>query len=199
MVAQIGELLLDRGAEVSQKTETGSFGLSPLHLSALNGHADLMQLLLARSGNVDEEDSQGATPLWRAASSSVESRDVVRGLIRARANVNKLNTNIAAQDPFSNLGAGILAIAILNHNLDTAELLLQNGADVNIIDKYGKTPLMYAVAGNDFDGTALLLKYKADPNHPGANNRTSMDMAHNLKHKEIFELLVNAHAEQLYK
>lgn len=198
-VAKLGSLLLERGADANMQTGSGHYRLAPLHLSALNGHGDLVQLLLARRAEVDGEDSQGATPLWRAAGSGTENRDAVRGLILARADINKLNTSAAAQNPASNLGTGILGIAIASGNLDTAELLLENGADVNIVDIYGKTPLMYAVSNNDLDAVKLLLSYRADPNKPGNINRTSMDIAHNLQHKEVFELLVNAHAEQLYK
>lgn len=198
-VARIGRLLLERNADAMMPTDSAAYRLTPMHLAAMNGHGDLIQLLLARGAEVDALDGQGATPLWRAATSPFENRDVVRGLIQAYANVNKLNTAAPAQDPNSLLGSSILAAAISSHNLDTAELLLQNGANANLVDAHGKTPLMYAVANNDADAVILLLRFKADPNHAGQLGRTAMEMAHNLEHAEIFTLLVNAHAEQLYK
>lgn len=199
MAAKLATLLLERGADANVHTGTGNYQFSPLHIAALHGHTDLVQSLLARNGDVNGEDSQGATPLWRAASSSAETRDIVRGLIRARADMNKINNRADERDTATHLGASILAVAILNHNIDIAELLLQNGAQANIVDFYGKTPLIYAVANNDDAAVELLLSYKADPNLPGTNNKTPMEMAYNSQQKEIFERLVQAHAEQLYK
>jgi ankyrin repeat protein len=198
-VVKLGKLLIDHNADIEQKTEASGYQLAPLHLAAINGHGDLVQLLLSRGANVDREDGQGATPLWRAAGSTVENRDAIRGLLRAGAQVNKLNANIAAKDPSSNLGTSILAAAVISHNIDTAELLLQNGADPNIVDIQGKTPLMYAVANDNLDGVLLLLQYKADPNMQGNIGRSPIEMAHVFQQEEIFEHLINAHANQFYK
>lgn len=199
IVAQLGQRLLERGANPNEKIHRTGHQFTVLHLTAMNGHSDFLQLLIQRGADVNIKDAQEATPLWRAANSSIDSRDIIRGLLRAGAQVNEINNGLAAQDPHSHLGASILAVALLNHKIDTAELLIQNGADVEIVDTYGKTPLMYAVANNDPDATALLLRYRANPNNPGRIGRTSMEIAHNLEYKDIFELLIHAHAGQMYK
>ena len=50
------------------------------------------------------------------------------------------------------------------NNITIAELLLQEGAKVNIIDCYGNNPLWYAVfnANDDYCLVKLLVKYGAD-------------------------------------
>lgn len=63
-----------------------------------------------------------------------------------------------------------------------AELLIGNGADVDAVDKYGVTPLMYAVGDNrDFpDVVKLLLEAGAYVNHIHSvpfSPQTALDMA----------------------
>ena len=53
--------------------------------------------------------------------------------------------------------------AVFYQNLQTAEQLLQKGADPNLV-RYGTTILCMAIEKGYFDMARLLLKYKADPN-----------------------------------
>lgn len=57
-------LLLEKGADVDAKTETGE---TALQLAAKNGHAAVASLLLDGGADVDSEDLLGKTPLYWAA------------------------------------------------------------------------------------------------------------------------------------
>ena len=50
-------------------------------------------------------------------------------------------------------------------NYDLVKLLLENGADVNVRDDDGNTPLTNALSNGDKEMMKLLLKYGADINN----------------------------------
>jgi ankyrin repeat protein len=60
--------------------------------------------------------------------------------------------------------AEMLTKAIRLGDMKTAESLLSSGVDPNAPDKYGQTPLTYAVSFNQTQLVELLLAYHADPN-----------------------------------
>ncbi len=92
----IAELLLDRGASVSQADKNG---MTPLHLAAVFGGKDAVELLLGRQANLNAPDGAGDTPLhWAARYGNAEA---VRSLL------------VAGADPFlrNKHGNGPLAMA----------------------------------------------------------------------------------------
>ncbi|KAI0132628.1 ankyrin repeat-containing domain protein [Xylariales sp. AK1849] len=54
--------------------------------------------------------------------------------------------------------------AVRHHDIETVRLLLLFGADPNVPDQDGITPLFSAVEESFLDGASMLLKYGADPN-----------------------------------
>jgi len=90
--------------------------------------------------------------------------EVKRGHIRILKKLIELGANISAKDvagrtPLHHCfaGYGNAATAAM------AELLLQAGADPNLQDRAGLTPLLIAVSGADLAGVSLLLKHGGDP------------------------------------
>jgi len=62
-------------------------------------------------------------------------------------------------------GLSYLHVAAINYNVGAAEVLLKKGADPNIIDNRGRTPLSYAIGRknpNLVKLVQLLLDYGAD-------------------------------------
>ena len=49
-------------------------------------------------------------------------------------------------------------------SLETVQLLLETGADINVKDNDGRTALMYATKNNAFEVIRLLLEYGAGVN-----------------------------------
>jgi ankyrin repeat protein len=85
--ADVAELLLDQGADISA---TNGRGDTALHLAAAGGFVRVTVILLARGAAVDPMSTiDGETPLHRAAAAG--HTEVVRLLVAAGANVGAKN------------------------------------------------------------------------------------------------------------
>lgn len=84
---------------------------------------------------------------------------------------------------------------------ETMKLLLENGMNINIRDKHGKSTLLMAVTEHEIPESErvvlvnLLLEYGADPNVSDQNGRL-IDQAVELGNTEIIQLLYQAGAEE---
>jgi methionyl-tRNA formyltransferase len=78
-----------------------------------------------------------------------------------------------------------LIIALYNNYHEIVKLLLENGADYNLCNYNGTTPLMYAKDGwinsNNSSSFDLLLRYGVDVYIVDYNNKNLLDY---LKHKD---------------
>jgi len=84
---RIAELLLAHGAKVDARDGDG---LTPLHIAAVSGHADLAGLLLDRGADREARDTgSGATPLFQAGAWG--RKTVVELLLQRGADVNAKN------------------------------------------------------------------------------------------------------------
>lgn len=79
------------------------------------------------------------------------------------------------------------------NNITIAELLLQNGAKVNVTDCYGNNPLWYAVfnANNDYRLVKLLVRYGADALSKNNAIRSPLDFAKQIKDMEMINILTD--------
>lgn len=76
-------------------------------------------------------------------------------------------------------------------NIEIATILLDNGADPNIKDEHGNSPLWTALfnAKGNFKTVKLLRFYDADPEPKNLHGRSPNDMAKTIYGKEIDELI----------
>ena len=73
------------------------------------------------------------------------------------------------------------------------ELLLDRGADANMVDRHGMTPLHWASLYAHKNIVQLLLERGADPNRVDMLSRSPLDLAHNHGDEQITKL-INGHA-----
>ena len=154
-------VLLSRGADVKAREQV--LGETPLIWAAAENHPGVIKALVGRGADVNgrsnpltfprEEYGDGKSarltvlpkgnwvPLMYAA------RQNATGAVKALA---ESGANLDATDP-DNMTA--LNVAIINANYDAAALLLDLGADPNIGDVTGMTPLYAAVELNTFADT----------------------------------------------
>jgi ankyrin repeat protein len=121
--------------------------------------------LLNNGVNVNQEDKEGNTPLYRA--SEMGHTEAVKLLLSKGADVNK-----AKKD-----GDTPLTIASYEGHTEIVKLLLAKGADINKVDKDGETALYVASEGNHFDIVEMLRKAGANVNKADNRGRTPLYVA----------------------
>jgi ankyrin repeat protein len=178
-------LLLEAGARLDARENW--YGETPLIWAAAENHAEAVTLLVQRGADVNGRSSRQSfrsrrngqsilplgswTPIMYAAREN--ALDAGRALVAARADLNLTDPD----------GATALVIAIINGNYDFAGLLLDAGADPNIVDTDANMGPLYAAADmhtlavghgrpnprpsgilDAVDIARALLEHKANPN-----------------------------------
>ena len=72
---------------------------------------------------------------------------------------------------------------------DIVERLLSAGPDADLVDKTGRTALMWACEKSDFDSARLLLEYGAKIEIQDNDGKTALDKAEELDLSDLTELL----------
>ena len=125
----------------------GMSGGTPLTFAAIEGHKEIVELLIAKGADVEVADLLSATPLHRAASWG--HKEIAELLITKGANVN-------AEDKWGNTP---LHLAAYKGHKENVKLLIAKGADVNAKNEDGETPLDDAVRYKQTEIAALLRKH----------------------------------------
>ena len=138
-------------------------GSTPLHYAAAYGSIEAMRFLLASGAAVDARNDFEATPLMWAATEPEKVRLLVeRGAdVNLKSKMGRTAVWLAAANDgsFGTVkylldhgavldGSELLAAASAN-DMATVRLLLEKGADVNVKDPNGSTPLIYAAANGN--------------------------------------------------
>ncbi len=183
MAAALGEddvvkAFIQKGANVNV---IANYGWTPLMVAAGRGHLTIVQALLsAPQINIDAKKFDGATALIVAA--ALDKDDVVKALIDHGANVNitdnygstPLISAVADQGHLKTVqallsapqidintkniyGANALLLAAALGKDDVVKALITHGANVNITDNYGWTPLMVAAEKGHLTSVQALL------------------------------------------
>jgi ankyrin repeat protein len=95
----------------------------------------------------------------------------------------------------NNMSKKILNIAALNGDLEIIKLLISNGADVNVADDSGKTPLHFASRQGHTDVVELLIENYAIVKFISDDNSTPLHEAACFSHVKTAELLMIKGAE----
>src|SRR5689334_12684732 len=143
--------LLKDGADVNGAQGDG---MTALHWAALNGDAEIAQMLLYAGANVGARTRLGGyTPLHLAA--QMGNAAVIAPLIAAGASVSATTAT----------GATPLMEAAHSGNVEVVRTLIENKADLNVKETAnGQTALMFAAAADRIDVVKLLLEHGADVN-----------------------------------
>jgi ankyrin repeat protein len=176
--------LLNKGAEVNPGEPKVMFNASAVSFAAQSGDTEILDLLVAKGGNIRQKMTILGQANVRPIDIAVALRDVamIRYLARKGVNLNE-------EDP--DVPVSLLSGAAMENDLPTAKALIELGAEVNKADSMGMTPLLHA-ASVDFGDTAmieLLLKAGANPQVRSKTQQTAQQLATRYGHRDIARLL----------
>lgn len=143
--ADMVALLAERGADLCARDSQGN---TALHRSAWASRK-LVDVFLEHGIDLDARNNDSVTPLHYAAAESFNVQ--LKSLCQTGADVN---ARIAKDVDFvfgvgkASSGAGPLHLVAENCNVEGVRLLLDAGADINLANDSGSTPIIYAIAGD---------------------------------------------------
>jgi ankyrin repeat protein len=160
--------LLDAGA-LPNPPEGSRSRNTPLRFAAMSGDLEMTKALLAHGA-----DPNAAAPVSEAI--TFGHADVAQALVAAGASV----------DLTESTGVTLLHWATITNRASLIPVLVKGGVDVNAIDDFGFTPLMYAATLDYGDTKALeaLLAAGGDPTIPDFDKHTPLQQTRRFKHPQ---------------
>jgi ankyrin repeat protein len=140
------KLLLDRGANIDARENW--YGESALMWAAAQNHGEAVSLLMARGAPIDARSTLQQTSNRRAGQNILSLGNWTPLMYAARENALDAGRALvkagAALDLVDPDGANALVIAIINAHYEFAALLLEAGADPNVVDTEAGMGALYA-------------------------------------------------------
>jgi len=175
-----------KGADVNVTTK---YGDTPLIIACRNSNTKLALFLIKNKAKINQTNNSGNSPIIEA--SSRKQFEIVKQLVKAGANVNtttedditplisvlsstapkketqkiiKFLLKKGAKTTISpEFGMDALSLAVYNGDIESVQLLIENGADINRShDNF--SPIMIAVTTGSLEMTKLLTENGADVN-----------------------------------
>lgn len=172
--------LIANGADVNMADKSGT---TPLMAAGSSGNLALVQLLLANGADPKVKTKEGATYLSYLASSN-----------DAKALKWAIEHGFDVKDKTQT----VLISPAMDGRLDLVQVLLANGADPNVSDKLGYTPLIHSVIteSSSLELVKLLLEHGADPRVKAKDGLTALTFARRKGWSEAIALLMKAGATE---
>ena len=149
----------------------------------MDADAKLVRTLLDEGADPNAVGEDGSSALALAA---YKDPQFVQLLLEHGADINSTSGPMIAT---------ALAFAIYWDQPASAEILIKAGADPNIADFIGETPLFRAAEKHDVDLARLLLSAGADPNVQGQDGKTAIRAAISTGDVEMIKTLLDAGAK----
>lgn len=165
------ELLVSNNADINA---VNNYGWSALFFAAGNSNPDVVSLLTDNGADINLISDEGITPLLLAYDN--ESIKI----LSKTTNINM--GNFAGVTPLIKFSGADISPEAIN-------ILIENGADVNIVDKDGDSALSVAIENGNFDIALILLDNNADPNLSNKKADELAYIARELGNEEIASML----------
>jgi ankyrin repeat protein len=186
--ARIVRLFLQQGADARAVNRSG---WSALMFAAGGDAAEIGRLLIEKGADVNARSwDDGWTPLLMATSR--RSPSLLRLLLQHAAEVNARK----ADGTTALILAATDKVDFLPADLECVQILLDSGADPNLADNSGWTPLMSVAKYGGDDVAEALLNHGADVGAKNSNGQTALAVATQAGQRDVAEVLRRAGAKE---
>lgn len=138
-----------------------AWGRTPLSLAAGNWHRETVSILLDHGASVDIRDNEGQIPLWWFINNTAKRNEIDQSAPEVQRSFQQWlamlspNNNV---EPMTKARRTFLSWACERGDIQLVKHLLQTPwADPNSIDRYRKTPLIYALEWSHYDVADMLI------------------------------------------
>ncbi|XP_060576527.1 ankyrin repeat domain-containing protein 26-like isoform X31 [Ruditapes philippinarum] len=192
---------------------------TPLHLACAQGHADVVEALLEWNARVNVGDNQGKTPLMKAIECNQEK--CVKLLLEHKVDINVTDkdkntalhlavkegntamvallvrygakVNVKNKDGRTPL---ILSVQDPSKRDEPTRILLENGADPNLVDNEQRSALHHACIEDGIHHVKLLLQHKASTALKDVKGWTAEDCAMMKAHHACSQVVFDHNIKQ---
>jgi hypothetical protein len=188
----VRRILMDDNVEIEQ----GHMGSTPLLAAVCQGNPEIVDLLLkAGADSTFQSEKLGKTCLTSAA--YYGQSEITRILLLHESmkppSMSSIHNNSTFVDTVRGDGASALTLAVSNNHMDIAQMLIENGADVNLRNlDTGETPLFDAVRERHAELVPFLLEHGADVKQPNFRGSTLLHEAVFREDTQLVQTLINA-------
>ncbi|XP_065064627.1 ankyrin repeat domain-containing protein 30B-like [Rhopilema esculentum] len=170
---QVVRLILDADGKIT----IDRFGRSPVFMAIKNGHLDIVKVFYGIEFDFNRPDHAGTTPLHYAIFR--KKMEIAEYLVKqVHVNVNARDMHISTP----------LHEAVLAGLPNVVLLLVKNGAETEIREIIGKTPLLLAIVKGEEECVEILLRYGAEIYRTRCSSLAE-DKALQFRQKRIYEML----------
>ncbi|CAI9178267.1 unnamed protein product [Rangifer tarandus platyrhynchus] len=180
------KILVSHGTDVNLQNGSGK---DSLMLACYAGHLDVVKYLRRHGASWDTRDLGGCTALHWAADGG--HCNVIEWMIGDGCEVDVVDAG--------SRWTPLMRVSAVSGNQEVASLLIDAGADVNVKDKDGKTPLMVAVLNNHEELVQLLLDRGADASVKNEFGKGILEMARVFDRQNVLSLLEERKRKQMPK
>ncbi len=158
-------------------------GRDALTISARFGLGSLVKEILQRGALVDVRDEKGLTPLIHATKN--EHLSTVLQLLSFDAGINAVTDEKRSA----------LMYAIVTGNKGLIRVLLENGAEPDMVDLNDATAMIYALIRGDTESAEILIEFGSDVNWLGSMNQNALKTAALHGNTEAVAMLISVGAK----
>lgn len=172
------EYFLNNGADVNYRRNNDAEPV--LLIASEQGHLEIVKLLLSRGADVNKVDDHGSSSLIAASING--QAPVVEWLLKNGADINHF------EDPYWHRNP--LLCACYYNQLDVVSILIEKGADLNVKNKEGESPLGIAISQRNYNLVTLLLEKGVDPESSSIDSSTLLISAAESENFPLIKILI---------
>ncbi len=166
-------------------------------MHALSSSMEIVNILIKAGADVNRRDSSGRAVWDFAPTWGPFSVEIWSALIQAGLDVNSRGTK--NETPLISVCSGYVDPATNDSyrqsRCATVQLLLDAGAEVNVVDRYNDSPLRAAASAGNSEVVKILRKAGANPNQSGSGTRSALFEAAIRGHDTIVQSLLQGGAQ----